>query len=136
MQIKSYQIDLVEEKEGGYTVLVPELPGCVSFGKTIEDAKTNAKEAIKLHLDNLNTTHMLNKNIEKRKINEYTAVIKQDNDCWIGWIEEVTGVNCQEKTRKGLLDTLRLTLGEILELNKEDARQFAGNNFQEVQITV
>ena len=62
---------------------------------------------------------MLNKNnsTEKRKINQYTAVIKQDGDWWIGWIKEVTGVNCQEKTRKELIDTLRLTLGEILELN-------------------
>ena len=55
MQIKSYQIDLVEEKEGGYTVLVPELPGCVSFGKTVKEAKVSAKEAIELHLENLKT---------------------------------------------------------------------------------
>ena len=29
--------------------------------------------------------------------NEYTAVVKQENDWWVGWIEEVPGVNCQEK---------------------------------------
>ena len=68
---------------------------------------------------------MLNKNnLTEKKINakgeiinKYTAVIKQDSDWWIGWVEEVTGVNCQEKTRKELLNTLKLTLGEILELN-------------------
>ncbi len=28
----------------------------------------------------------------------YTAVIKQDGDWWIGWIEEISGVNCQGRT--------------------------------------
>ena len=72
MQIKSYQIDLVEEKEGGYTVLVPELPGCVSFGKTIEEAKTNAKEAIELHLDNLKAHNSL----ENTKVSVLTTIVQ------------------------------------------------------------
>jgi predicted RNase H-like HicB family nuclease len=45
---------------------------------------------------------------------EYTAVIKQEDDWWIGWVEEVPGVNCQERTREELLETLRLTLKEAL----------------------
>jgi predicted RNase H-like HicB family nuclease len=49
----SYQINLIPEKEGGYTVLVPLLPGCVSCGTTIEEATANAREAIELHLENL-----------------------------------------------------------------------------------
>ncbi len=53
-------------------------------------------------------------------MNQYTAIIKQDGDWWIGWIQEVPGVNCQEATREELLETLRITLGEMLELNKED----------------
>ena len=47
----------------------------------------------------------------------YTGIIQQRKDCWIGWIKEVPGVNCQEKTREELIDTLRITLVEILELN-------------------
>ena len=54
-------------------------------------------------------------------MNQYTAIIKQDGDWWIGWIQEVPGVNCQEPTRAELLETLRITLAEILELNREDA---------------
>ena len=54
-------------------------------------------------------------------MNNYTAIIKQDGDWWIGWIQEVPGVNCQEPTRTELLETLRITLAEMLELNKEDA---------------
>ena len=69
-------------------------------------------------------------------MNEYTAIIKQDGDWWIGWIQEVPGVNCQERTREELLETLRITLAEILEFNKEDAIAFAGENYQQEQITV
>jgi len=47
----------------------------------------------------------------------YTAVIKQDAAWWIGWIKEVPGVNCQERDREALLETLRVTLREALELS-------------------
>ncbi len=50
--------------------------------------------------------------------NVYTAVIKQDGDWWIGWIEEVPGVNCQEASRDELLVSLKVTLEEMLELNQ------------------
>jgi predicted RNase H-like HicB family nuclease len=45
----------------------------------------------------------------------YTAVIKQAGAWWIGWIEEAPGVNCQERTREELLETLRITVEEALE---------------------
>lgn len=51
---------------------------------------------------------------------EYTPVIQQEGDWWIGWIEEVPGVNCQERTHEELMDTLRVTLGEALALDRED----------------
>ena len=66
--------------------------------------------------------------------NKYSAVVKQDGDWWIGWIEEVPGVNCQEATREGLLESLRITLGEALEFNREDARRMAGVDFEEALI--
>jgi predicted RNase H-like HicB family nuclease len=47
--------------------------------------------------------------------NQYTAVIKKDGNWWIGWIEEVPGVNCQEKSRKKLIESLKVTLKEALE---------------------
>ena len=40
----------------------------------------------------------------------YTAVVKRDGEWWIGWVEEVPGVNAQERTREELLISLRLTL--------------------------
>jgi predicted RNase H-like HicB family nuclease len=47
----------------------------------------------------------------------YTAVTKQDDGWWIGWIEEVSGVNCQERTHEQLLETLKATLKEALKFN-------------------
>jgi predicted RNase H-like HicB family nuclease len=59
----------------------------------------------------------------------FTAVAKNDGDWWIGWIEEVPGVNCQERTREELLKTLRITLIEVLEMNRADARDAGGNDY-------
>jgi len=53
MKILSYRILLRKEAEGGYTVIVPVLPGCVTYGDTIEEAIKMAKEAIKLYLESL-----------------------------------------------------------------------------------
>jgi len=47
----------------------------------------------------------------------YTALIQQRKEWWIGWIEEIPGVNCQERTREELLDALRVTLVEALEFS-------------------
>jgi hypothetical protein len=47
---------------------------------------------------------------------EYTAVIEQEGDWWIGWIEEVPGVNCQERTPEELTESLQVTLREALDL--------------------
>ena len=52
---------------------------------------------------------------------EYTATVKRAGDWWIGWIEEVPGVNCQERSREELLETLAVTLGEALEFNRQAA---------------
>lgn len=66
----------------------------------------------------------------------YTAVVKRVDSMWIGWIEEIPGVNCQEYTREELLETLRITLGEILELNREEARAAAGKDYEEFSIAL
>ncbi len=70
------------------------------------------------------------------KRQKYTAVIKQDAGWWIGWIEEVPGVNCQEATREELIESLRVTLGEALELNRSAALSAAGGGYEELTIAV
>ena len=67
---------------------------------------------------------------------EFTAIVKQDGNWWVGWIEEIPGVNCQETTRDELLESLRVTLGEALAFNKADAIAAAGGDFAEVKIAL
>jgi predicted RNase H-like HicB family nuclease len=64
----------------------------------------------------------------------YTAVIQQADGWWIGWVEEVPGVNSQGKTREELLDNLRDALDEALEMNRADARAAATGTFEEVRL--
>jgi len=53
MKILQYRVLLREEPEGGYTVTVPSLPGCVTYGETLDEAKRMAKEAIELYIQTL-----------------------------------------------------------------------------------
>lgn len=67
---------------------------------------------------------------------KYTAVVKQESGCWIGWIEEVPGVNCQEDTQAELLESLRVTLREALDMNRTEAILAAGGSYEEFEIAV
>ena len=52
-KVLSYRTMLRKEEEGGYTVIVPSLPGCVTYGETVDHAITMAKEAIELYIESL-----------------------------------------------------------------------------------
>ena len=66
----------------------------------------------------------------------YSAVVKQDGGWWIGWIEELPGINCQEATREALIESLRITLREGLALNRSEAIQAAGQGYEELAIAI
>ncbi len=51
---KEFQVVLQKEEEGGFSVYVPELPGCISQGDSRADALKNIREAIELYLEDLN----------------------------------------------------------------------------------
>ena len=68
--------------------------------------------------------------------NTYTAITKHDGNWWIGWIEEIPGVNCQEKGREELIDSLKITLKEALEFNRQEAIQAATSDFTEISLTL
>jgi predicted RNase H-like HicB family nuclease len=53
MKVLNYRILLRKEAGGGYTVMVPSLSGCVTYGETIEEAIDMAKEAIELYIESL-----------------------------------------------------------------------------------
>jgi antitoxin HicB len=50
-KILKYDVVFEEQSEGGYTVIVPSLPGCISEGDTFEEAKENIVDAIKLYVE-------------------------------------------------------------------------------------
>jgi predicted RNase H-like HicB family nuclease len=53
MRTLSYRITLQKEPDGGYTVLVTALPGCVTYGKIVEEAIEMAKDAIRGYVESL-----------------------------------------------------------------------------------
>lgn len=61
----------------------------------------------------------------------YPAIIKHVGTDWIGWIEEIPGVNCQEETREALEESLKITLQEALAFNREDTLALAGSGYQD-----
>jgi predicted RNase H-like HicB family nuclease len=65
----------------------------------------------------------------------YTAIILQEGGWWIGWVEEVPGVNSQGHTREELLENLQDALEEALEMNRAEARAAASGAFEEVSIS-
>ena len=67
--------------------------------------------------------------------NVYRAIIRREGLWWVGWIEEVPGVNCQEPTRDELMVSLREALRDMLEMNREAARSLAGDDVEQELIS-
>ena len=66
-------------------------------------------------------------------LQSYTALIRQSEGWWIGWILEVRGVTCQERTRSELLETLQITLREILEYETLEVSHRTESESEEVK---
>ncbi len=67
-------------------------------------------------------------------MNQFTAAVTQVEGWWIGWIEQVPGVNCQERTREELLGSLKVTLQEALEDLTPDDLANLGIGYERVPI--
>ena len=65
----------------------------------------------------------------------YTTLIRQSEGWWIGWILEVHGVIGQERTRSELLDTLQITLREILEYETPEVSLRTESEVEEIKIS-
>lgn len=68
--------------------------------------------------------------------NAYTAVVKEDGGWWFGWIEEVPGVNCQERTHEELMASLSVTLREALAMNRQEALDAAQSGYAEEPVVL
>ncbi|MBI2836170.1 MAG: type II toxin-antitoxin system HicB family antitoxin [Chloroflexi bacterium] len=63
-----FKVILEAQEDGGYTAIVPSLPGCVSQGDTTEEAMANIKEAIELYLESLKERNLPLPNVEEREV--------------------------------------------------------------------
>ena len=66
---------------------------------------------------------------------KYTAVIQRTDEWWVGWVEEIRGVNSQGKTREELIENLQSALSEALEMNRADAIAACEGPFEEVVLS-
>ncbi len=64
----------------------------------------------------------------------FTAIYKKDGDWWVGWVEEIPGVNAQEATKEELFESLKVALQEALEFNREQAREAAREPYEETPL--
>jgi predicted RNase H-like HicB family nuclease len=62
------QVILEPSDEGGYTVYVPALPGCISEGDTLEEAMGNIREAIELYLEPIEDDWVKDKDVQVKEI--------------------------------------------------------------------
>lgn len=67
---------------------------------------------------------------------EYTAIITQEEDWWLGWIEEIPGANAQERSKEELLISLKEAAKDILELRRQQARNEIKNDYEEVSLAL
>lgn len=80
------------------------------------------------------TSHELSRK-EKEATQTYTALIRESEGWWIGWILEVRGVTCQERTRNELLETLQITLREALEFDTPEASRRTETEVEEIKVS-
>ncbi len=66
--------------------------------------------------------------------NPFTAIYKKEGDWWVGWVEEIPGVNAQESTKEELFESLKIALDEALEFNREQARETAKEDYEEAPL--
>ncbi len=73
---------------------------------------------------------------QRRTTTVFTAVVQRDGKWWIGWVEEIPGVNGQGRSRAACLASIRSALTEALEMNRDDALSTAEQPYEEVSIAV
>ncbi len=66
----------------------------------------------------------------------YTALIQRADDWWVGWVEEIPGVNSQGRTKEELIENLQSALQEALEMNRAEAMAAAAGDYEEEAIQV
>ena len=66
----------------------------------------------------------------------YTALIQYADGWWIGSVQEIPGINCQERTRDQLLVSIRSALEDVLEINRQETSRRTKNGYEAVSISI
>jgi len=101
-----------------FEIILADLAGLAATRETCSNSSRQTEPSSKVHLG------------------LFTAILKRDGDWWIGWVEEVPGVNAQERSREELLASFRVILAEALEFNRNEARAAAESGFEEEYLSV
>lgn len=67
-----FHVHFRPEPEGGYTAIIPSLPGCITYGKSIEEASKMAEDAIQGYLESVR------KSKEKIRDDQHTLIMTQE----------------------------------------------------------
>lgn len=121
---------VLERSEEGYGVYFPDLPGCISYGKDIEDARKNATEALELHFYGIEKDKEIipeaSQDIDRKDLNEkdiivaidiFPDIVRNEMDnrrvktnvtipAWLKEIAEDRGVNYSRLLESSLLEYL------------------------------
>lgn len=121
---------VLERSEEGYGVYFPDLPGCISYGKDIEDARKNATEALELHFYGIEKEIEIipeaSQDIDRKDLNEkdiivaidiFPDIVRDEMDnrrvktnvtipAWLKEIAEDRGVNYSRLLESSLLEYL------------------------------
>nr|VFK24937.1 MAG: hypothetical protein BECKMB1821G_GA0114241_101051 [Candidatus Kentron sp. MB]VFK30082.1 MAG: hypothetical protein BECKMB1821I_GA0114274_101342 [Candidatus Kentron sp. MB]VFK75046.1 MAG: hypothetical protein BECKMB1821H_GA0114242_101442 [Candidatus Kentron sp. MB] len=68
--------------------------------------------------------------------NKYTAIITKDGDWWLGWVQEISGANAQEKTKEELLTSLKEAAKDIIELRRRQTISEIKNDYEEIALAI
>ncbi len=73
MFVKRFKVLLQAQPEGGWTVLVPSLPGCVSQGETEQEALENIVDAIRLYLESIRERNLAVLDVKEAEVEVETG---------------------------------------------------------------
>ena len=65
----------------------------------------------------------------------YTAVIRQADKYWVGWVQEIPGVIAQADSRDELIENLQITLKDMIDMYREQSLEGMEEPYEKISIT-
>ena len=96
--------------------------------------KSNLRYAVQRIMALTDVWHLVRRFEDRKMSAQYTAVVQRDGTWWIGWVQEIPGVNSQGATREELLENLQSALEEAIQMNRQESLAAASADHEEVSI--